>query len=304
MLRHHLEIDVTEAADFGEPAHLAVDLLLPSDRPAEIMFICLPGGGMNSRYFDLPTPEGEPEVSFAHAMALRGHAVALVDPLGAGKSTCPTDLYKLHPDKMAAAVGAATDQIRQKLQKGDLHPNSPAAPAIRLIAAAHSLGALIAVVQQAKFCQYDGLVLMGFHIGGIPEHLTEADRALDLEETRANLVEIARRRFPLPWHETPPASGKRRISLATASERIMATPSLMAMLPNIVAKDAASITVPVLLALGDADLYGDLSKTPQAYPSSSDVALIILPETRHNHFLYPSRTSLFDRVARWSESLT
>ena len=111
MQRHRLDIDVTEAADFGEPAHLAVELLLPQDKPAKLLFICVPGGGMNSRYFDLPTPPGEAEVSFARVMVARGHVVALVDPLGAGKSTCPTDLYQLHPDRMAAAVAGLSGLI-------------------------------------------------------------------------------------------------------------------------------------------------------------------------------------------------
>ena len=31
--------------------------------------------------------------------------------------------------------------------------------------------------------------------------------------------------------------------------------------------------------------------------------LLVLPETKHNHFVYPSRTHLFERVARWAENL-
>ncbi|ARS27699.1 alpha/beta hydrolase [Sphingomonas sp. KC8] len=303
MIRHRLDIDVTDVADFGEPAHLAIELLLPEDKPAGLLFICVPGGGMNGRYFDLPTPDGEAEVSFARTMAARGHAVVLIDPLGAGQSTRPADLYLLHPDRMAAAVGVATGHILEGLQTGALHPGTPAAPAIRVIAAAHSLGALISVVQQARYGQYHGLALMGFHIGGTPAYLTDADRALDLDDARANLVDIARQRFPTPWHEMPAPSSKRPVSAASASDRVMSTPSMMAMLPNIVAKDAASITVPVLIALGDADLHGDPYRTPQAYSASPEVTLIVLPETRHNHFIFPSRTHLFDRVARWAENL-
>ena len=303
MIRHRLDIDVTDVAGFGEPAHIAAELLLPEGQVPELLFVCLPGGGMNRRYFDLPTPEGEAEVSFAGAMAARGHAVALLDPLGAGESSCPDDVYLVHPDRMAAAAGVATDYILEGVRAGSFDPRCPAAPAIRSVGAAHSLGALITVVQQAASGQHDGLALMGFHIGGVAEHLTDADRALDTDYARANLVELARKRFPVAYHELQPQPSKRPVSASSAIERVMMTPSLMAMLPGIVAKDAAAISVPVLIALGDGDLHGDPYRTPQAYTASPEVTLLVLPETRHNHFVYPSRTHLFERVARWAETL-
>jgi alpha-beta hydrolase superfamily lysophospholipase len=303
VIRHRLDIDVSAVAGFPGPAHVAAELLLPEGQAPELLFVCLPGGGMNRRYFDLPTPEGEAEVSFALAMAARGHAVALLDPLGAGESTSPDDVYLVHPDRMADAARIATDRILTGIREGSFDPRCPAAPDVRSVGAAHSLGALITVVQQAASGQHRGLALMGFHTGGVAEHLTDDDRALDLEHARANLVDVARKRFPVAFHELQPQPSKRAVSAASAIERIMMTPSLMAMLPNIVAKDAASITVPVLIALGDADLHGDPYRTPQAYSSSPEVTLLVLPETKHNHFVYPSRTHLFERVARWAENL-
>ncbi len=303
MIRHRLVVDVTAVAGFEGPAHVAAELLLPEGRAPELVFVCVPGGGMNRRYFDLPTPEGEAEVSFARAMAARGHAVALIDPLGAGESTSPEDAYLIHPDRVADAIGIATDHILKGIREGSFDPRCPAAPDVRSIGAAHSLGALITVVQQATSAQHHGLALMGFHIAGVEEHLTEEDRALDLDYARANLVEVARKRFPVAFHDLQPQPSKRAVSAASAIERIMMTPSLMAMLPNIIAKDAASITVPVLIALGDSDLHGDPYRTPQAYSSSPEVTLLVLPDTKHNHFVYPSRTHLFERVARWAENL-
>ncbi len=304
MLRHRIDIDVTDAADFGEPAHVAAEILLPAEGTPGLLFVCLPGGGMNRRYFDLPTPPGEAEASFARAMLARGHAVALIDPLGAGDSTCPADAYLLHPDRTAAAAAIVTDRILTGLRGGDLVPDYPALPVLRSVGAAHSLGALMTVVQQAGARQHDGIALMGFHTAGTPKYLTDADRALDLDYARANLVDLARQRFPNgPRIEMTPQPSKRPVSVETALAPIMMTASLMAMLPGIVDKEAAAITVPVMIALGDADLHGDPYRTPQVYSASPEITLLVLPETKHNHFVYPSRTHLFERIARWAENL-
>lgn len=304
MIRHRIDIDVTNVANFGEPAHIAAEVLFPDDHTPDLLFFCIPGGGMNRQYFDLPCPAEEPEASFARAMVARGHGVVLIDPFGTGESSCPADAYLLHPDRMSDAAAVVTEQILAGVRGGTLLPGVPALPAIRSIGAAHSLGALMTIVQQARNEQHDGLALLGFHISGVPAHLTDADRALDIVEARKNLVDIARTRFPAgPWYDIQPQPTKRAISAACAIEKIMVTPSLMAMLPDIIASDAAAITVPVLIGLGDNDLHGDPYRTPQAYSASPEVTLLVLPDTKHNHFVYPSRTHLFERLANWAENL-
>ena len=50
-------------------------------------------------------------------------------------------------------------------------------------------------------------------------------------------------------------------------------------------------------------LHGDPYRTPQAYSASPEVTLLVLPDTKHNHFVYPSRTHLFERLANWAENL-
>jgi alpha-beta hydrolase superfamily lysophospholipase len=301
---HHLsvQIDVTIVADIGEQAHVAVELILSNASP-DWLFVCIPGGGMNRRYFDLPTPAGEAEVSFAAAMAAQGHAVLLIDPVGSGESSVPDDAYDIHPDRLAAANGLAVRHILDGLRAGTLTDLCPARPALRSIGVGHSLGALLTIVQQAAEPMHDALALFGFHTGGLPGQLTQADLALDVADTRARLVEIARGRFPSPSIDLQAPPSSRPVSAASAIERVMLTPSYMAMLPGMIAADAAAIDVPILIALGDSDLHGDPHRTPAAYPGSPDITLLVLRDTRHNHFLYPSRTAFFDRVARWAASL-
>lgn len=298
-----LRIDVTIAAGIGEQAHVAMELVLGSASP-DWLFVCIPGGGMNRRYFDLPTPPGEEEVSFAAAMATLGHAVLLIDPLGSGESSLPDDPYRLHPDRMASANAAVVRHILDGLRAGTLTDLCPARPGLRSIGVGHSLGALLTIVQQAAEPLHDALALFGFHTGGLPGQLTEADTGLDMIDTRARLVEITRARFPdFSWIELKAPPSSRPVSAASALERVFMTPSYMAMLPGMIAPDAAAIDVPILIAMGDGDLHTEPHRMPAAYPSSADIRLLVLRDTRHNHFLYPSRTAFFDRVARWAVSL-
>ncbi|WP_157216767.1 alpha/beta hydrolase [Flavisphingomonas formosensis] len=302
-LREQLRIDVTEAAALGCAAHIAVELIVPGDAVPRFLFVCVPGGGMNSRYFDLPTPPGETEVSFARAMLAEGHAVAMIDPLGVGGSSVPEDGFALHPDRMAESHAVATRQILGGLRAGTLIEGYPAAPELRSIGVGHSMGALLTIVQQAAEPMHDALALFGFHTGGLPAQLSEGDFGLDPVDTRTRLVELTRKRFPDAFIALEPPPSSRPVSAAVAIDRVYLTPSYMAMLPGMIAADAAAIDVPVLIALGDGDLHREPHRTPAAYAGSPDITLLVLPDTKHNHFIYPSRTRFFDRVARWAEAL-
>lgn len=298
-----LKFDVTEAAGFGEPMHIAAELLLPAGNAPDTLFVCIPGGGMNRRYFDLPTPEGEAEVSFAKYMAALGHAVALIDPIGVGESSIPSDPYELHPDRAAAANAVVVQRIIDGLRAGTLTDVCPAAPHMRTIGAAHSYGALLTVLQQARTPLYYAICLMGFHTCGLPAQINDYDRSLDPVEARANLIELARKRFPMSTITMTPQPSKRPVSAVSATDVIYLTSSYMMMLPDMATPDAAAIKCPIMLVLGDGDLHPNTHIMPSAYSGSADVTLIVLPDTRHNHFVYPSRTYLYGRVARWAASL-
>lgn len=300
--RAQFRIDVTQEAGLDATAHLFVELLLPDAMP-RLLFVCVPGGGMNSRYFDLDTPPGEEEVSFSKAMLAKGHGVLLIDPLGVGNSTVPEDAYLLHPDQMAATHAVALEHVLDGLRSGTLVEGLPPAPDLRSVGIGHSMGALLTVVQQAAQPVHDGLALLGFHTAGLPDQLTQADLDLDRAEARARLAELARMRFPVGFLPPNPSPSSRPLSTNAALDRINLAPSYMTMLPDMIAADAAGITVPLLLAVGDNDLHSDPHQMPTSYPGSKDISLLVLEDTRHNHFIFPSRTRLFERVARWAEAL-
>jgi pimeloyl-ACP methyl ester carboxylesterase len=283
-----------------EPVRIAVDLVLPVGQTPRALMVCVPGGGMNRRYFDLPTPAGEPEASFACALAAHGFAVAVVDPLGVGESTIPRDPYLVDIDLQAKAHADVCRHLLAGLRGGTLVPSCPPLPDLKSVGAGHSLGAMMTVVQQAESPIHSGLVLYGFHTYGQPEHIPAADAGLDPAWIRTHIPELVRR-HPEPYFTLNPPATKQRVSAAVAMEPLLMMAALSSTIPNLIAEDAAAIAVPIMLVFGDNDLNIRPHKAPAAYTACNDLTLLVLKDTKHNHFIYPSRTPMFARVAKWMQ---
>jgi len=82
------------------------------------------------------------------------------------------------------------------------------------------------------------------------------------------------------------------------------TPAASAMVsttPGVVAPEAAAITCPVLVALGDRDVIGDPKGEPRAYESANSVDLYVAPRMGHMHNFAGTRSSLWKRIETWGE---
>ena len=281
---------------------LAADLFLPdgAGAPAAALF-CFPGGGLHRGYFDLAA-EGR---SFARALVARGFAVVTIDPLGWGESGRPRDGFALVPEAIAAANAHAVETLA-----GELEARWPGLPRIGV---GHSLGALLAIVQQAEHESFDALVLLGASTRGLrvvlsDEELAYADRP---EAARAELVRLARKRSGgEAWFELPKAARAGAIfnggadPAALAAMRavgceVASVPALFSMIPGSSAPWAERVRVPVFLGIGERDITGPPHEVPASFPASSDVTLYVQPGASHSHFAFPTCTALFERVATW-----
>ena len=299
---------------------LAIEVVLPAVRPIKpLVFVCLPGGGMNRNFYNLAAtaPDGtaDPSFSFAQAMSARGYMVVLLDYLGLGESDKPVDGYALTPELLVQANARATGLVLERLRTGTLFGDLDVMPELRSIGVGHSMGAMLTVLQQARHRQHVGLVLLGFGTSGLPEYLKPEVRELaaDTAAVRARVVEFAREMFKQPYpritrsprgndlYGSANVDSRGVNALKAAIEPILPVPAYMSMLPGNVAPEAARIEVPILLGIGDRDMVGPPERVPASFPASRNVVLHILPETGHSHFLFPARAGLFERVAEWAD---
>ena len=301
----------------GESAlEVAASVHLPGGPgDARVALVCLAGGNMNRRYYDLQV-DGDPSFSFAAQMTARGFVVVTIDHLGLGESSRPADGYALTAEVLADADAHATGEILSRLREGRLAEDVDAMPALRSVGVGHSMGAMLTILQQVRARQHAGVALLGFSTRGLPEYVPDDVRALavsDAPALRASIAEFARRMFVEPYPRIRSAGGDSAAlygssgadprgvaALRSATDCLLPVPAFLSMVPGNVAREAAQLDVPVLLMLGERDMAGCPQEAPRAFTASPDVRLEVLPGAGHSHFLFASRGELFDRLAHWA----
>lgn len=316
VLRESLRVEAGVGLAGEGPLELAVEIVSPPN-PRPLAFVCLPGGGMSRRYFDLQPAGGDASFSFAQQMAERGFISVLVDSLGVGGSSRPADSYALTADLLACASGYVTEQILGKLRNGSAINGLGAIPHLESIGLGHSMGAMLTILQQAEFHQHAAIAVLGFSTRGLPEYLPPEARALAADPVAARRAapRLARAMF----RENYPSIGRTEDGAAlyagrsaeaagveaikAARERLLPVPALESMLPGNVAPEAARIGVPVFVGLGERDMAGPPQEAPKAFTASPAVTFHLVPGAGHSHFLFPARVGLFDALAAWAQSV-
>jgi pimeloyl-ACP methyl ester carboxylesterase len=69
--------------------------------------------------------------------------------------------------------------------------------------------------------------------------------------------------------------------------------------PGTVALEAASITVPVLVAVGERDVVPDPWMEPKAYKSANDITVYVCPHMAHMHNFATTRHQFWQRIHSW-----
>jgi alpha-beta hydrolase superfamily lysophospholipase len=309
-----VDLRVSLGADFrlGAGLSCAIRVLPPATagRPRGLLF-CFPGGGYSKDYFDLHFA-GRDGYSMAEYLADRGYLVVLCDHLGVGDSSHPPDAAAIRPEDLAAANSRVVAAVTARLADGSLHPGLAPLDGLPRIAIAHSMGGGILTIQQSRHEDFDALVMMGWSASHLPSSAELA--AADGAETFAATPPLegpprhpgyARvNRGPLQhhwyhWDDVPSAVIEADDALAVEfppCARLMN-------LPGIVASDAAAISVPVHILMGERDLREPGSDETAAYPASRSVAYFELHASGHCHNLAGSRREGWARVADWCDAV-
>ena len=74
--------------------------------------------------------------------------------------------------------------------------------------------------------------------------------------------------------------------------------------PGAVALEAATITVPVLVAVGERDVVPDPWMEPKAFKSATDISLFVCPRMGHMHNFAGTRREFWHRIHTWGTGVT
>ena len=159
-----LQIDVTEAAGLGEPAHVALTVTAPDElRPEPVVCFAKPGGGYARGYYTAGPAGTRAGGAQADWHAERGWIFVSVDHLGVGESS-QHDPERLSFAPVVAASEAAEADVRQKLAAGTLMDGLPKVERPLTIGIGQSMGGCLTVVQQGRYHGYDGIGVLGYSV--------------------------------------------------------------------------------------------------------------------------------------------
>ena len=298
----------------------------PSQRT--VVAYCLAGGKCTTRYFDLHVG-GHEGYSMAEHLARRGAVVVALDHPGVGASSPVDDACLLTPPVVAGAHHHAVGEVTAALAAGTLAPDLAPVQVARILAVGHSMGGMLAVVQQARHRSFDALAVLGHGGDGLPAFLTADERAvLDVvpdaptegspDERYERIAALARLRAAAAEANGGP-DGRRRLppgsffaqdvpravrdAFVTQQTELLHACGLTSMIPGATDPEKAAIAVPLFLAFGDQDLTGDPMGCLAKYGAATDATLFVLADSGHCHNQASRRAELWDRMWRWVKAL-
>jgi pimeloyl-ACP methyl ester carboxylesterase len=297
-----MRFDVSDV--IGEQASLAATYYpARQSAAAGAVLVCLPGGTYSREYWDLNIP-GRRGYSFADFATRNGYAVLTIDPLGTGESSKPIRDFDFAD--IAATLASAVSAL--PAVTGDR---------ARPVAVAHSLGGYLAITQQALFSSYAGLAIFGCtnqHVA--PLNLDPAFIArCATPQGRAALAQEILSALPQPYFEGPREHMQSWFHLDDVPADVVDADSVTAksvvprvfgtaMIPGVVAEQAARIDVPVLLGYGVVDVSPNPRAEAGLYCSSPDITTVFLAGSAHCHNMASSRHRLWRRLLAWTATVT
>ena len=302
-----------------------------------VVCFAFPGGGYSRQYFTFDMPAGEtPDAGDGGGQAgwhaRRGWVFVACDHLFVGESDAPTDPTALSFERVAAANHATVEHVTGLLADGALADGFPALQHVVRLGIGQSMGGCFTIVQQGQLGTYDGVGILGFSAiqtvlwmpPGTPEAATaffvrgSSVAVLNQPEVEVNTPQMAPGADQLPastpgfHHDDVPRDIVEADMIGYPANRPSAPiwgsatvpPCAVTMLsPGVVAPEAASIDVPVLVAVGERDVVPDPRAEPRAYARSRDVTVYVCPRMAHMHNFASTRTTFWSRLHSWGDGV-
>jgi hypothetical protein len=307
-----ITIDVTDAAGLGEPLSTKATVTLPD--PATMgapPVICFgfPGGGYSRQYFTFDMPDGSGGGQ-AGWHARRGWIFVSCDHLFVGESSGPSDPELLAFEVVAAANAATVGGVTAALADGTLADGFPPVRDATLLGIGQSMGGCFTIVQQGLLGTYAGIGVLGFSARqtmlAFPPGVEIGD---DVFAEREDGLPV--NTWGFHYDDEPPdivAQDMRDYPTRGGQVPVWGSatipPCAMLMLnPGCVATEAAAITVPVFVGVGERDVCPDPRAEPQAYEQSPDITVFVSPRMSHMHNFASTREQFWARLHTWGEGV-
>lgn len=309
-----LSLDVTDAlpsevtqgsrAVISAWAFIPDDLALLGDRPSVIV---LTNGGSYDKRYHHAVVSGHEGYSAAEQLAALGHIVLLPDHLGAGGSS-RMPVQKLATRQVVAAANhAAVEQFRALLSAGEVTPALPPLAKVFVAGGGHSMGGMLATIQQANHATYDALLVLGYTAQGV--HGTMNGRKFayaelmpkgEAEVPDYTINDRGAQRQNFHWSDVPDEV------IAYDDTLNSETPSQIGRISiqtGIIAAEAAQVRCPVFVGLGEQDVSPDPAAEALFFRNSSDFTIYQLPRSAHCQVFASTRALFWKRISGWVKGL-
>lgn len=327
MRQYDLRIDVSDVVPLPGPLEVALSVFtadaLPQDQGATVM-AAFPGGGYGRGYFNMRFP-GHLGYSEAEHHTAAGLIFVAGDPLGVGDSSRP-DFSQLTVEMIAAANDRAVREVLDRLRSGSVSKEIPPVQVASTVGIGQSMGGCLTIVMQARHGTYGAIAPLGYSAihTVLPQRSAEArNKAMlahsytrDSDLSQASIVtsssQIEDFVYPFHWEDVPRdildadmAGGyPLRRTVPPCGSGTIPTCALQMMSPGFVAAEAAAITVPVLVGVGERDVCPEPLAEARAYTRAQDVSIYVVPQMAHMHNFASTRLRLWDRLVGWSRLIT
>ncbi|HKX79683.1 MAG TPA: hypothetical protein VJM34_14285 [Novosphingobium sp.] len=306
--------DVSQAAGLPGPVFTVASVLLPPSQvlssPPVVVF-GFSGGGYGRGYYTFDMPGSDHGGQAGYHAARHGFVFVACDLLGVGESKVPRP-GDLTWDAVIGAMETTVQNVMRLLGAGTLLEGCPPVVGAVRIGLGQSMGGCFTIAAQGRRAIFDAVAILGFsgiHTspdGGEAPPLPK----LDIDEH----IEMIRKASAQPgfgagfhWPDVPEEIVKadltdypvRNGDLPEWASATMPGCALTMLTPGVVAKEAAAIDVPVLVAAGEIDLVPHPRSEPAAYSSSPDVTVVIIPRMAHMHNFAGTRVRLWERIGAW-----
>lgn len=316
-----LRIDITGRFKLPGKFEIASTAFLPDPatlgaRP--VAMFAFPGGGYSRGYYDMHFA-GHQNYSEAEFHAGRGAIFVALDHLGVGESTLSANKTMAIED-IAAANDAAVREIMARIEAGTLAEGYPAVKSFFKVGIGQSMGGGLTLLMQGLHRTYQAIGVFGYSAihtqlpqpggkAGANEYANKLGR--DVDPTRLDFVDSSQGTnfvYPFHWEDVPKdildadmAGGYPIRKTAPPWGSTTIPNCVIAMMsPGFVAKEAASVEVPVLMGMGERDTCPDPMAEPSAFKHAQDVSVFIVRRMAHMHNFAGTRRLLWQRLLDWS----